>query len=706
MIRPVRAAVPPVIDGRLGDPAWRTAATIKTFVQQSPLDGAPASEQTEVRVAYDSQFIYLAFHVHYADTRVMRANRVDRDQALEDDLITIYFDPFRDQQRAYVFEVNGYGVQGDGIINTGNGGQAIPSPDRSWDALFRSAGRLVDDGFTAEMAIPFKSLRYPGLDGNTPQRWGFQVVRSIKGKDNEVDVWAPVSRSVSGFMTQMGVLEGMSDISTRRNLELLPTFTGIRFGSLNTRTGGFSSDWSREGGVDLKYGITSNLTLNFTLNPDFSQIESDRAQIDVNQRFPLLYPELRPFFLEGREIFTLSSPVNWINTRTIVDPRYGAKLTGKVGNLAIGLLAADDESPGKRAVSTDPAFGESAQVFIARARYDLYAESYMGGLVTDREFLDTHSRAAGVDGQFRIGRTARFNYMAFQTMNRRRNGVETSGPAWGVFLQRNGRNLRLASFTGSNDPDAATDVGFLRRANTQNFWHNISYRWWPEKWIINWGPRGRYERLYNHDWTLEDEKVESGLDFTFARNISAGVGLERSLERYRNIDFRKWRYNASGSVATSRKITVGGSINWGDQISFTSQPFLGQGVTGSLDVSLRPIPRLQSQFSLDTSRLEDVRTGKVEVFNIKLYRALTTYQFTERLLIRNIMDLNTFADTLGVNLLGTYRVNSGTVFFLGYDDHYQQLAPFEQVGTGLVLSRELQRTNRAIFTKLQVLFRL
>ncbi len=706
MIRPVRATTPPVIDGRLGDPAWRTAASITTFVQQSPLDGAPASEPTEVRVAYDSQFIYLAFHVHYADTRLMRANRADRDQALEDDLVTVYIDPFRDQQRAYMFEVNGYGVQGDGIINTGNGGQAIPVPDRSWDALFFSAGRIVADGFTAEMAVPFKSLRYPGLDGKTPQRWGFQVVRSIKGKDNEADVWAPVSRSVSGFMTQMGVLEGMSDISTRRNLELLPTFTAIRFGSLNTKTGAYSGDWSREGGLDVKYGITSNLTFNVTFNPDFSQIESDRAQIDVNQRFPLLFPELRPFFLEGREIFTLSSPVTWINTRTIVDPRFGAKLTGKVGNLAVGLLVADDEAPGKRVAASDPAFGESAQVFIARARYDLYAESYVGALVTDREFLDSHSRAAGVDGQFRIGRTARFNYMAFQTMTRTQDGAEASGPAWGVFLQRNGRNLRLSSFTGSNDPDAATAVGFLRRANTQNFWHTGSYRWWPEKWIINWGPRGRYERLYNHDWTLEDEKIESGADFTFARNITASLGTERSLERYRGIDFRKWRYNAKANVATSRRISIGGSIDWGDQISFTRTPFLGAGVTGSLDVTLRPIPRLQSQLSLDSSRLVDVRTGKMEVFDLKLLRALTTYQFTERLLIRNITDRNTFARTLGVNLLGTYRVNSGTVFFLGYDDHYQQLAPFDQVGSGLVLQRELQRTNRAIFTKLQILFRL
>ena len=722
IVRPSRTDTPPDVNGRIDDDVWRTAASITAFVQQSPLDGAPATEATEVRLAYDSQNLYLAFHVHYADPSIMRANRVDRDQANEDDLVTVYFDTFLDQQQSFVFDVNGYGVQGDGIINTGGGRgggrgrrggggrgrgpQAIPGPDRSWDALFSSAARIVEDGYTAELAIPFKSLRYPQLSGTVPHRWGFQVVRSIKGKDNEADVWSPMSRDVNGFMTQMGVLEGMTGLSTSRNLEILPTFTAIQFGSLDRTTGTFPEDLSREGGLDVKYGITSNLTANFTYNPDFSQIESDRAQIDVNQRFPLFFSELRPFFLEGQEIFRLSSPVNWVDTRTIVDPRFGAKLTGKVGDVAIGVLAADDEAPGAGLDESDPASGETARVFIGRVRYDLYAESYIGGLVTDREFLNGHSRATGIDGQFRIGQTARFNYMAFQTTNRDLDGVETSGPAWGLFLQRNGRNLRLSSFAGSNHPDSATDVGFLRRPDVQQFWQTGSYRWWPEGWIINWGPRVRYERLYNYDWILEDEKIDTGLDFAFAGNISAGVGVERSLERFQGIDFWKWRYTTNANVATSRRISVGGRFNWGDQIFFSDRPFLGRGVEAGLDIFFRPVGRLQSQINLDSSRLRDIRGGDVEIFDIKIFRALTTYQFTERMLLRNITEFNTFADTVGVNLLLTYRVNAGTVFFVGYDDRYQQRDQFDQLDNDLFLTRALQRTNRAFFAKLQVLFRM
>ena len=198
------------------------------------------------------------------------------------------------------------------------------------------------------MAIPFKSLRYPRRGPGEVHRWGFQVVRAIPSK-TETDVWAPISRDIAGFLPQMGLLDGLTDLSTSRNLEILPTFTAIQYGSLDADTGEFGDDpLAPEGGLNVKYGITPNLTADFTYNPDFSQIESDIPQIEVNQRFPLFYPELRPFFLEGQEIFQVPGQVNLIHTRTIADPRYGGKLTGKVGDMTVGVLMADDEAPGRR----------------------------------------------------------------------------------------------------------------------------------------------------------------------------------------------------------------------------------------------------------------------------------------------------------------------------------------------------------------------
>ncbi|MEE8129469.1 MAG: DUF5916 domain-containing protein, partial [Vicinamibacterales bacterium] len=434
-----RTSQPPRIDGRLDDAVWQTATHITEFTQMAPVEGAPGTERTEVWMAYDSDNMYFAFYAHYSDPGMMRINRADRDDIRGDDQMTVLFDPFLDQQRAYQFEVNGYGVQADSLVNadgtTGRSSSMMSSQssssrnsrrsrgssmsssgsfgirgDDSWNALFDTSGQIVEDGWTAEMAIPFKSLRYPARAGGGLHRWGFQITRRIRGK-SEAQSWSPVSRAVTGQLTQFGVLEGLESLSQSRNLEILPELTGLRFGTLDDDTGRFDQrDPVGDIGVGIKYGITPNLTVDLTYNPDFSQIESDRPQIETNQRFALLFPEQRPFFLEGQEIFQISTPLNLLNTRTIVDPRLGGKLTGKVGNITLGVIVADDEAAGRLDDRTDPRFGATAQTVVGRARYDFYSESYLGAIMTAREFGHEHNRVAGVDGRFRLGQTHRVSF--------------------------------------------------------------------------------------------------------------------------------------------------------------------------------------------------------------------------------------------------------------------------------------------------------
>ena len=735
-VRPPRIQQAPAIDGRLDDAAWRSAAAITEFVQRRPLDGAPATEATEVYVAYDSANIYIGVYAHYSDPSMMRANRADRDRPIADDTFLVYFDPFLDQQRAYVFGVNGYGVLSDSILDSRGGGGGLgggggglrgrrgfgpgrggpggaPRGDRSWDALFTTAGQLVADGFTAEMAIPFKSLRYPQRGGNAPHRWGFQLARTIRGKDESV-VWSPVSRSVAGFLTQMGVIEGLTGLSTSRNIEILPTFTAVRFGALDTATGAFSDDDPRpEGGVNFKYGVTSNLTADLTFNPDFSQIESDQPQIEVNQRFALFYPELRPFFLEGAEIFQFLAPVRLVHTRTIVDPRYGAKLTGKVGDTTIGVMYADDEAPGNLDDADDTALGQSAQTFVGRVRYDLYAESHVGAIFTERQFLGGYNRVAGLDSNFRIGDTHSFGVRAIGSRDRDPgSGEETSGYLLNASLQKTGRNLSYAFGWYNLSPDFATDVGFVERTDQRWALGNVSYLWWPETWLVNWGPRATYSRGYNFGGILEDEDASAGLEFAFAKNITFSADVDRVLERFGGIDFFKNRFSSFTTVSTSRRIAFGMAFNRGDQIFFDADnPFLGFDTGWVWFINARPIPRLQSNVNITTNRFIDPRNDGALVFDVKIVRALTTYQFTDRFLLRNISEYNSFDGALGLNLLFTYRVNAGTVFYAGYDDRYQQA---ERIDRGLhgrdldnrfFQSSALRRTNRAVFLKLQYLFR-
>ena len=708
-VAPGRTGQPPTIDGTLDDLVWQRATRITDFVQISPVEGAAASEDTEVFIAFDSAYLYLGMHAHYSNPGMVRANRVDRDRAsFGDDTISVYFDTFLDQQRAFVFTLNGYGVQGDSLLGGGRGGgfrggfSGVPRGDRSWDALFDSAGTLVDDGWVVEMAIPFKSLRYPATDGE--HRWGFQVARSIQSK-NETVVWAPVSRDVSGFLPQMGLLDGLVGLSTSRNLEILPTVTAIQAGSLDRTTGGFDEDSQPEGGINLKYGVTSNLTLDFTYNPDFSQIESDRPQIEVNQRFPLFFSELRPFFLEGQEIFDIRGPVNFIHTRTIVDPRYGGKLTGKVGKTTLGLLVANDEAPGKVDDPTNPTFGRSANTVLGRVRYDLYSESYVGAIFTDRGFLDSYSRLVGVDSRFRVSPTSSVDFAVLTTQNRDLAGNETSGPMFDGGYRHNGRNLGYSTSLYSIAPDFDTAVGFVRRRDIRRIRNDVSYRWWPESWLINWGPEFDYSRNWNFDDVLEDEEARLRLRMTFAKNVSFSTDVRREMERFGGIDFWKTRYSYNTNVNTSRIFSFGGGVNWGDQVRYSSSPFLGDGSSGRMFMALRPFSRLQSFINFNTSRLLDP-LGESEVFDVKIYRAQTTYQFTDRLLLRNILEHNSFSGTLGTNLLITYRVNSGTVFYIGYDDRYQQGdLLFDDDDEPLFLTSDFERTNRAFFTKISYLFR-
>ncbi len=713
VVVPTRTDARPEVDGRLDDEAWRSAARLTGLVQQMPLDGAPASEQTDIYLSYDDDYLYVGVYAHYEDPSVMRANRVDRDRAVEDDLIRVFFDTFMDQQRGYTFEVNAYGVQGDGTISRSSGGGPVPSPDRSWNTLFETAGQVVEDGFTAEIAIPFKSLRYPGRRADEAHRWGFQVIREVKGKDGEVQVWAPISRDDASFFAQMGVLQGMSGISTSRNIEVLPTVTAIQYGEIDPTPGAFVNESTDpDAGVSLKYGITPNLTADFTINPDFSQIESDDAQIEVNQRFPVRYRELRPFFLEGAEIFRIPVPVTLVHTRTIVDPDWGLKLTGKVGRVALGVVAADDRAPGKVEDPNDPASGEKAHTFIGRAVFDVYAQSSLGAIVTNREFLDGHSRLFDLDGDFQITPTLVYRFRAIHTLNKEPGGEEKGGHHYTSRFVRTGRHVNWDLFFYQISPGLDTKVGFVRRTDVRQGTTTLGYRFWPEgSWIINWGPSVNYMRNYDYDNVLQDERLQLTLRLNFVRNITLSGTVSSEMERFLDTEYDKKSFSIQGNVNASRSYQVGANLSVGDGIRYSANPFLGRSVSWGLNATLRPVSRVQTSLQLTASRLTDPRNDGANVFDVTILRSRTEIQFTDRIGLRNIAEINTLNETLDLNVLLNYRVNAGTVFYVGYDDHYQQadLIEADRDGDGiddqLFLSDDLRRTNRAIFVKLQYLLR-
>ena len=450
----------------------------------------------------------------------------------------------------------------------------------------------------------------------------------------------------------------------------------------------------------MKYGITPNLTADITFNPDFSQIESDRPQIATNQRFDLFFPEQRPFFLEGQEIFATPTITNLLHTRTIMDPRFGGKLTGKVGKTTIGVLAADDEAGGLLGAPLESQLGRTAQTFVGRARYDLYSESYLGAITTAREFGDDFNRVAGVDGRFRIGRTHRLSFMAVGSSTQETEGDELTGAVLEADYTRQGRNLGYGASYSSVGPDFRTSTGFLPRLDYRQALGNISYRFWPESALITWGPTVEYLRLYDHEGILQDEQLQARASFSFQNNISLNGTVSQDLERFNEIDFRKTGYGFFG-IWSQRLVSILGGMNWGDGVLFSDNPFLGRSVTGNFQISARPTSRLRAELVGIFSQFVDPANDS-EIFDVKIFRTRATYQFTSRMLMRHILEYNTASLTLGNNLLLTYRINAGTVAFLGYDDRFQSGSLIDSL---LFATRQLQRTNRAVFAKVSYLFR-
>jgi hypothetical protein len=377
------------------------------------------------------------------------------------------------------------------------------------------------------------------------------------------------------------------------------------------------------------------------------------------------------------------------------------KLTGKTGKTSFGLLAANDRAAGRAVDPGAPGAGGAAQVFSGRVRYDLGRESFVGVLVNNRQFAGEHSRLAVLDGSYRVGMNHRIQTVAAISDHRDASGAKRTGHVVDLGLIKQSRSLGYFVAQNLVSPGYRNDLGFLPRVNYAKTWTNLSYRWWPESWVINWGPQFEYNWLYDYDGELQEANLGLNLQATFAENIRASARIDRVMERFLEQDFYKTRLSFSADVNTSRRVSFSVRVNQGDEIRYVENPFLGRTVGYSLSSTLRPFPRLQSQVTFNTTRFTEFGTG-AEVFDIKIFDARTTYQFTERLLIRNILEQDTLDKTLGVNLLVTYRVNSGTVFFVGYDDRFRQedrMDP-ERYATDIY-----RRTNRAVFSKVQYLFR-
>ena len=567
-------AKPPVIDGKLDDEVWKSAAVFKDFYQWRPSDSSPASARTEVLAGYDSRFLYFAFHA-YDDPGNVRANVAKRDNIFDDDVVGLLLDTFNDKRRAYELFFNPLGIQQDGFLTEGG------NDDFSIDIVMESKGVVTTDGFTVEVAIPFKSLRY---EAGKDKLWGIHILRQIKHVNGEQDSWMPISNSQSGLLAQEGHLTGLEGISTERTLELIPSLTLSETGNRKAPSnmsqiaqgGRFVNEPIKfDPGLTGKYSLTPQVTLDFAVNPDFAQVEADQLVVTANQRFPIFFQEKRPFFLEGIDIF--QTQIAAVHTKSIIDPDYAVKLTGKVKRNTFGLLLASDNGPGnfsedERPTADPRLIDKNASIGILRLKRDIgKADSFIGFLGTYRRFVDTYNQLAGFDGRFRIDKTKTFSWQALGTRSRRRfffpeQGARLdrreNGFIYALNYNDDGRHFGQDLSAVGRTRYYRADVGFNRRVNTNNINWFIRYNSEPKPKarLISW--RVNTDLSTNFDWQgrSQNSNDETQLQLKLKRETVIGFGVEKGYERVFESEFGPKRQPGSNCLVQN-KCTFAGDDN-------------------------------------------------------------------------------------------------------------------------------------------------
>ena len=661
----VRVSIPRLeeqvkVDGILDEAAWERAARLVGFSQYAPVDGRPAESATEVLVWYSPSAIHFGVRAH-AEAGTVRASLANRDRLDAEDAVEIFLDTFHDGRQATVFIVNPLGVQADGALvegtRTQSGGFSGLStgreqPDLSPDFVFDSKGRLTPEGYEVEVRIPFKSLRYQAAKR---QDWGLNVIRRVQSTGHE-DSWTPARRAGTSFLAQAGTLAGISDLRPGLILDLNPVVTAKTDGA--PAASGWGYDTSRpEVGGNVRWGVTSNLTLNGTVNPDFSQVEADASQFTFDPRTALFFPEKRPFFLEGIEQFT--TPNNLIYTRRVAAPVGAAKLTGKVaGSRVAALLAVDGEETS--ATGRDHPFFN-----IVRVQRDLGSKSRVGLVYTDRIDGGTSNRVAEVDAHLAFASLYALDLQG--ALSRTHEADVRTAPLWQAVLVRNGRRFGFRHALTGIHPDFRADSGFLSRGAITHA--NVDHR------ATFFGPpKGFWE-------SLSCDVVLDGI--WRYRDFTTGPALEKKLHFNNNLTLRGgWKAGASlliESFAFDPELYEGYALARSTPAGAEILPFTGTPHLDNLDYVLTLSTPEYSRFSGSLFYIwgRDENFFEWSPADIKYLTATADWRPTDQLRVSAQYQLQSFdrrtdGTTVGIRRIPRLKVEyqlSRAIFFRGVGEY-------------------------------------
>jgi hypothetical protein len=690
-LHPLLVNAPPVIDGNFDEPFWALAPHVSGFKTFIPDFDIVPNEQTDVSLAYDRDNIYFAFRC-YDDPAKIKASVSARDKMTKDDFICINLDSFNDQQGLTAFYVNPLGIQGDSRF-------AANIEDFSPDYVWYSAGKIDSLGYRVEVQLPLKSLRY---NNDEPTVMGVILERCISRRSEHSSF--PRLDPAKGFalLTQMYPLE-YPNVEHYKLLEILPAVTATR---QEVRQGASLERDKQEGDVSLtaKYGITSDLILDGTINPDFSQIESDAGQVDINLRYSLFYPEKRPFFLEGQDNFNIGANANIFDptiyySRTIADPFVGTKLTGKIGNentIAV-LYALDNVLEDDR-----PALGRYVHVPVVRYKRSLSGDSYVGLLYTGRELDRTNNRVLGYDEQYRVSDGGVLESNGFLSSAKDDpNGQSVDGHTFGVRYGYNARDLDYNLSFREVSENFRADMGYITRTGVMNFAGLLRPKIYPASEFFQ---RIEFELVTGQTNDRFSDLWETTNDF--AVNIFfGGSWLFRTRFNYSTEIFGNQKFQTSGVHSQLR-----GQITKEIFLSLLYRrirtPYyaaLDQGKSNVVNasVTLQPWENLQAEGSFVYSDFyRDVDDSKL--FNYAISRLKLTYQVNQYLFFRGIGEYNDYRSELATEFLASFTYIPGTAVFLGYGSVFDKV---RWDGSSYVVSDSFLEMRRGLFMKMSYLWR-
>lgn len=666
---------------------------IRNFVQAVPVDGKTPSEATEVWLGRTSAALYFVFVCHDSHPGLIRSHLARRENVQKDDTVSVLLDPFADHRRGVLFTVNPAGVQADAAWSENN------DPDFSYDQVWESDARITRSGWVALIAIPYRSLRFPpGAAG-----WGVVFQRNIP-RNSEQDFWPRIATNVSGVLTQEATLRGIEGVTGSHNFQLNPYALAQNVHTLNSLDpmAPYFSSRKLEGtaGGDVKAILKDRIVLDATINPDFSQVESDQPQFTINQRYPVYFPELRPFFLENANYF--STPINLLYTRNIVHPEFGVRATGKLGRTNLGLLAIDDRAPGEAFREGNPLFHKRALFAVGRVSQDLGKGSSVGLIYTDNEFGDSFNRVGGADFIARFNDHWTAQGQAVESATRGLSSLGSvaryaAGPASYLEISRNGHSFNLSSRFGDFSTGFVSQSGFIQSANIRSDSTHANYQWYPKHSAIQtYGVETQNRFAFDHQGNRVYRSSQADLFVALARNtiLVPLVGSNSdtltpaqysSLPANRNFseNFVGFVFRSAPTSQVSFNIVTvyGGNVNY-NPVRSAAPSLLHQNFVQAT-VSVQPFRSL----TIDNTYLLDRDFTAAQgafAFENQTLRTKINYQFTRAFSARVIVEYDsTLANPLYTSLQRTKQVSTqalltwlphpGTALYLGYNNDLQNL---------------------------------